>query len=226
MSLRVRGTLLGISGALMLLALYLVFFWVPTDANLGVSQRIFYFHVPIAFMGLLAIGVIFVASVRYLFHPSPRWDALAYAAAEVGLVFATLILVTGSIWAKPVWGVWWTWSPQLTLSLILWFIYVGYLMLRAYGPKGTTGGRYAAILGIIGFVDAPIVYMSAKWWRDLHPERIVGPLAEPGALDDSMRTAWYVAILAFAFLFTYLIAERYALRRIEEETEGMSYLHA
>ena len=127
---------------LMLLTLYLVFLWVPTDANLGVSQRILYFHVPLAILSLKSIVVVAIASAVHLARKDERSAAIAYASAEVGIVFCTLAIVTGAIWAKPVWGVWWTWDPKLTLTLVLWFVYAAYMMLRAYGPKGSQGARY------------------------------------------------------------------------------------
>jgi len=221
-----RLGLMGSSGVLMLVTLYMVFFWVPTDATLGVSQRIFYFHVPIAMVGLAAFGVVLVGSVGYLWRKTEGWDALAYAAAEVGTLFTTLALVTGTLWNQAAWGIWWTWSPQLTLTLVLWLIYVGYLMLRAYAPKGAQGARYAAVLGIIGFIDVPIVYMAAKWWRDVHPEAVVGPLAESGSLDPTMAVAFRVALLTFTLLFTYLVIERFYLRRQEEAVERLWFTHA
>ena len=136
------------------------------------------------------------------------------------------MLVTGMLWAKSVWAVWWTWSPQLTTSLILWFIYTAYLMLRAYAPQGDQGARYAAVLGIIGFVDVPIVYMSAKWWRDVHPDAVVGPLADEGSLEGKMVVTFAVALLAFMALFSYLLVERYSLRRQESMLERLRYSHA
>jgi heme exporter protein C len=222
----VRTALLGASGLSMLLTLGLVFLWVPTDAVLGVSQRIFYIHVPMAFMGFAAFGVVLAGSVGYLWRGSARADSLAHAAAEIGVLFMTLVIVTGSLWSRPVWGVWWTWSPQLTTSLVLWFIYVAYLMLRAYAPPGDQAARYAAVLGIIGFIDVPIVYMAGKWWRDVHPGAVIGPLAEPGSLDGSMALTLLVGTITFTFLFTYLLLERYALRRQQEELAQLRYQYA
>lgn len=218
----VRTALLGASGLLMLLTLALVFLWVPTDAYQGVVQRVFYFHVPLALVGFLAFGVVFVGSVAYLWRRSPRWDALAYAAAEVGVLFTTLMILTGILWARPVWGVWWTWSPRLTTSLILWLIYVAYLMLRSYAPPGAQAPRYAAVLGIMGFIDVPIVYMASTWWLDYaHPKAVVGPLAESGSLEGSMTVTLLVALVTFTVFFASLLAERYALRRQEEALEGL-----
>ena len=210
-----RDGLLVLSAGLMALTLYLVFFWVPTDANLGVSQRIFYFHVPLGMIGLVSIIVVAVASIMHLLTGKERWDSLAYATAELGIVFATLIIVTGSIWAKPVWGVWWTWDAKLTTTLILWFIYAGYLMLRAYGPKGSQGARYGSVVAVIGAIDAPIIYMAAQWWRTAHPNLNVGPLAESGSMDSSMALGLLISLLAFVVLFVYLLMERYSMRRSE-----------
>ena len=210
-----RDGLLVLSAGLMALTLYLVFFWVPTDANLGVSQRIFYFHVPLGMIGLVSIIVVAIASIMHLLTGKERWDSLAYATAELGIVFATLIIVTGSIWAKPVWGVWWTWDAKLTTTLILWFIYAGYLMLRAYGPKGSQGARYGSVVAVIGAIDAPIIYMAAQWWRTAHPNLNVGPLAESGSMDSSMALGLLISLLAFVVLFVYLLMERYSMRRSE-----------
>ena len=178
-----RNVLLLLSGVSMVGVLYLVFLYAPTDRNLGLSQRIFYFHVSMAWVGFLAFFWVLVGSVGYLWKRSQRMDRLAYSSAEIGVVFTTLMLITGVLWAKPTWGVWWTWDPKLTTSLILWLIYVAYLMLRAYSPRGDQGARFAAILGIIGFIDVPIIYLSVVWWRTVHPN-VVGTAAtgKPGTL--------------------------------------------
>lgn len=220
-----RFVLIGLSSALMLLTLGMVFLWVPTDNVLGISQKIFYVHVPVALVGFLAFGVVVIGSVGYLWKKSERMDALAYASAEIGVLFTSLMLITGMLWAKPVWGVWWTWSPQLTTSLILWFIYTAYLMLRAYSPQGGQAARYAAVVGIIGFLDVPVVYMAAKWWRDVHPQAVVGPLADEGALEGAMVVTFLVGLLSFTALFSCLLLERYSLRRQESIIERLRYTH-
>ena len=155
-----REGLLLASAALMGVTLYLIYLWAPTEQNLGISQRIFYFHVPLAWIGMLSMVVVAVASVLYLATGRDRWDSLAYATAELGVVFASLILVTGVIWAKGDLGWWWTWDAKLTTTLILWFIYVGYLMIRSYAPAGSQGARYGAIVAVIGAIDAPIIYVA------------------------------------------------------------------
>ena len=210
----------------MAVTLYLVFFWVPTEQNLGVSQRIFYFHVPLGWLGMISILIVAVASGMHLKTKKEKWDSLAYATAELGVVFATLIIVTGAIWAKPVWGVWWTWDAKLTTTLILWFIYVSYLMVRAYGPRGTQGARFGAVVALIGAVDAPIIYMATVWWRTAHPELNIGPLSESGGLDSRMYLTFLVSMVAFTVMFTYLLAARYSLRRSESALDELHQIAA
>ena len=211
--------LLPLAAALMLVDLVLIFFWVPTEVNLGISQRIFYFHVPIAWVAFLAFLVVFVASVMHLRRSSQRWDALAHSAAEVGVLFASLILITGILWAKPVWGVWWRWDPRLSSSLILWLIYVGYLMVRAYAPTPAQGARYSAVVGIFGFVDVPLVYFATRWWRTQHPEPLLGPGSQGGSLEGSMQFVLVFSLITFTVFFVYLLRQRFALRRSEDTVE-------
>ena len=211
-----RTAFFSLTTLLMLVTIYLVFMWVPTEQNLGISQRIFYFHVPLGWIGMVSIFVVGIASVIHLSTKDDKWDSIAYSAAELGLIFATLILVTGAIWAKPVWGVWWTWDPKLTTTLILWFIYVGYLMVRAYAPKGSRGRRYASVVALLGALDAPLIYMASIWWRTAHPDLNIGPLAESGGLDSSMSLTFWVAFIAFTVFYIYILVERIAMRRAED----------
>ena len=217
----VRGGLFVAAATMMAVTLYLVFFYAPTDANLGVSQRILYYHVPVAILGLFSIVVVAVASAAHLITRREEWDSLAYSAAEVGVLLTTLGIVTGAMWAKPTWGIWWTWDPKLTLTLVLWFIYVGYLMLRAYGPKGSQGARYGAVVAIIGAIDAPIVYYAAELWRTTHPTLVIGPAADSGGMDSRMAMVLLASMVAFALLFAYVLIERYALRRSEAEADEL-----
>ena len=210
---------------LMVVDLYLIFMWAPTATsehrfNL---QRIFYFHVPIAWVALLGFGVVFVGSILYLWKRSARWDALANSAAEIGLIFATLVLITGSIWAKGIWDQWWTWEPRLTTMLILWLIYVAYLLLRGYATNPVQGARFSAVLGIIGFVDVPIVYFAANWWRGLHPQVVAGPLAQQDSLDSSMRAVLLFSLVTFTLLFAFLVRERMHLSAIEDRLKKLIY---
>ena len=212
---RAREALFFASAALMGVTLYLVFIWVPTEQNLGVSQRIFYFHVPLGWLGMISIVIVAIASFMHLQTGREKWDSLAATTAELGLLFATLIIVTGSIWAKPVWGVWWTWDAKLTTTLILWFIYVSYLMLRSYAPSGSQGRRYSSVVALIGAIDAPIIYMATVWWRTAHPELNIGPLADSGSLDSRMLLTFLISIVAFTVLYAHVLVERYSHKRAE-----------
>ena len=212
-----REGLFAASAALMGLTLYMVFFWVPTELNLGVSQRIFYFHVPLGWLGMLSIVLVAFASIMYLITRKEKWDSLAYATAELGVVFSSLILVTGVIWARGDLGWWWTWDAKLTTTLILWFVYVGYLMVRAYAPKGSQGARFGAVVALFGAIDAPIIYMATVWWRTAHPELNTGPLAQDVDALGSGRIylTLLVAVITFTVLYAYILVERYSLRRSE-----------
>lgn len=218
-----RDTLLIASALLMALTLYLVYFWAPTEQNLGVSQRIFYFHVPLGWIGMVSIIVVAVASVMHLFTGWQRWDDLAYSTAELGVIYASLILVTGAIWGKPVWGVWWTWDPKLTTTLVLWFIYVAYLMIRAYGPMGSQGRRFASVIALIGAIDAPIIYMASIWWRTAHPALNIGPAADEADAIGSSRIyiTLLVSVIAFTVMYIALLTERYALRKSESDLDEL-----
>ena len=139
------------------------------------------------------------------------------------MLFTTVLIVTGVMWAKPVWGVWWNWDPRLTTSLILWLIYLAYLMVRSYAPSPEQGAKYAAILGIVGFVDVPIVYFSIKWWRTLHPQAVIGP-GSTGGLDSSMQLLLLVSTAIFTILFVHLLITRMGLRKIEERLEEANHI--
>ena len=205
-----------ITGVMMLVDLYFIFMVAPTDSVLGHVQRVFYFHVPIAIMSFLAFFVVFICSIGYLIKRTPQWDAIAHASAEVGVVFVTLALLTGIIWARPVWNTWWTWEPRLTTTMILWLIYVAYLMVRSYAPSQSKGAVYGAVLGIVGFVDVPIVYYSVVWWRSIHPSPVVGPFAQADSLDGTMALILLYSFITFIFLFAYMVMERIELRKTGE----------
>ena len=221
--LSLNNALVVLGAVLMVIDVYLVFMVAPTDSVLGNVQRVFYFHVPMAILSFLAFFVVFVASILYLAKRNQKWDRLAHAAGEVGVVFVTLALLTGIIWARPVWGVWWTWDPRLTTTLILWLIYVAYLMIRGYAPNRTQGANYAAVVGIVGFVDVPIVWLSVQWWRSIHPSAVVGPLAKTGALEPVMQGILLFSFLTFLVLFLYLVVERMALRGLEDQVRMLRF---
>jgi len=199
----------------MIIALYMAFLQAPRERTMGDLQRIFYFHVPAGITGLTALAVNFIASLMYLLKKNRWWDNLALSAAEIGVMFLTILLITGPIWAKPVWFVWWTWSPRLTSSLILWMLYVAYLLVRNYVSDPERKAMMSAVFGIIAFIDAPIVWFSIRWWRDIHPS----PMIETGGLSASMRPALWTCWAAFQVLFIYLLRRRFCLESMRQEVE-------
>ena len=198
-----------------IVALYMAFLQAPREKTMGDLQRIFYFHVPSGMVGLVALAVNFLASVMYLARKNRWWDSLALSAAEIGVMFMTIVLVTGPIWAKPVWLVWWTWSPRLTSSLLLWMLYVAYLLVRNYVPDPDRRAATSAVFGIVAFIDAPIVWFSIRWWRDLHPS----PMIETGGLSAAMRPAFWTCVAAFFLLFIYLVRRRLFLETARHDVE-------
>ncbi len=189
----------------------------PTEQTMGNVQRIFYYHVPSAWTAFLLFFANFLASVVYIWKRNLAADAIAAATAEVGVVFCTVVLVTGPIWARPVWGIWWTWDARLTTTLVLWLIYVSYLVLRRYST-GSQTALLAAALAIFGFVDVPIVYMTIRWFRTQHPSPVIGG-GENSGLDPSMWPPLLWNWLAFSMLAIILVAVRYRLQRMEEDVE-------
>lgn len=199
------------SAAAVVIALALVFLWVPPEQVMGDVQRIFYFHVASAWNAFLAFAVVFVASIAFLRTGSRRWDNIAYCSAEIGVVFTTITLITGPIWARPIWNTWWSWDPRLTTTLILWFIYVAYMVIRSSAESSQQQARLAAVFGIIGFVDVPIVFMSTRWWRSIHPTLIQ---ADKMNMDSSMVLTMVTAVVAFTILYAFLLNYRLRLEAI------------
>ena len=207
-----------VSAVLMGVALWLIFIWVPTEINQGAVQRILYFHVPIPWGSMLGIFVVSGSSIMYLWNKNEKWDRLAVASAEVGVVFGGLMLLSGMIWARPVWSVWWTGEAKLTTALILFFIYVAYLMFRAYFPPGAQRQRLAAVIGLIGAVNTPIIYFAANLWAQAHPPIVTGPAADAeSSLGSDLGTVLLVSTLAFTFLFIYLLQIRLKVRKAEDD---------
>ncbi len=191
---------------------------VPPDAAQGNVQRIMYLHVPVAWVGYLSFFVVFLASLLYLVKKVRRWDIVAHSSAEIGVMFMALAIVTGSIWGKPTWGTWWTWDARLTTTALLLLIFLGYLMLRSLALDPAQGARYAAVLGIIGFLDIPVIHMSVVWWRTLHqPPTIIRP--GPMTIDPSMLAVLLLNLAAFTLVFIYLLMRRIKLQDLKEEEE-------
>ena len=218
---KARKALSGLAFFLILLGLYFGLVQAPPDAYQGEVQRIMYLHIPSILIAYLSFFIVFVGSCLYLWKREKRDDILAYAAAEVGVLFTGLTIVEGSIWGKPTWGVWWTWDARLTLTAILFLIFVGYLMLRSLIEDENRGAVCAAVLGIIGFLDIPLIHMSVYWWRTLHqPPSILRPDKAPwDNVHPAMLIALTVNFVAFLLLYFYLLSLRIRLGETEERVK-------
>lgn len=201
----------------MLVALGAVFLYAPMEKVMGDTQRIFYFHVPAAISAFVCFFLVFLGSVQYLRTRETRWDRLALCSAELGVMFGLIVLVTGPLWAKPIWGVYWRWEPRLTSMLITFTIYVAYLMIRTHGTRSGQAPRLAAVLGIVAFANVPLVYYSVDLWaaeQQLHPPRNVG-------LAPEMRYTLWICFAAYALLLVQLLLRRLDLARVEEAVERL-----
>jgi heme exporter protein C len=199
--------------ALMLAALFMVFDYVPPEAEQGIVQLIFYFHVPLAWVAFASFGLVAIAGIFYLWLGDQLWDDLGYAAAESGMVFCTLMIVSGSIWARPIWSTWWTWDSRLTTTFILWLMYVGYLMLRASAGDTPQVARFAAVLGIVAALDVPIVIASVRLWRTIHPAVLVTRQGGHGLEDPRMVATLLVSLAAFTALWAWILMLRFTQLR-------------
>ena len=200
---------------MMLLALYTIFIYAPVEKTMGVIQKIFYIHVPTAFLAYMAFFITFIASILYLYRKDSIWDTVAHCAVETGVIFCTIVLITGSIWAKPIWNVWWTWDPRLTTTLILWFTYVAYLMLGRV-VKENQRANLAAVFGIIGFINVPITFFSIRLWRTIHPVVITGSGFN---MSWPMKFSLIITLIAFCFLFFSMLISKIRLERLKKCVE-------
>jgi heme exporter protein C len=204
--------------ALMGVTAYASFYVVPTEATMGFVQRIFYLHAPSGMTALTAFLVSFVGSVAYILTRKPRWDWLAVSAAEVGVAFCTVVLLTGPIWAKPAWGQYWAWDARLTSTLVLWLLYVALLILRTMIEDADRRALVSAFFGVFTFLDVPLVYGSIWWWRTQHPQPVVFTSA---GLDPTMRKVFYLSWLSLTCLMALLIRQRYELEQSREELRAL-----
>jgi heme exporter protein C len=211
---RLYAALLVASALLVAWALYLVFLVAPEERVMGAVQKIFYFHVPIAAMTFLSVFIVLAGGVGYLWTRRAVWDRLSLAACEVGLVFCSLVLITGPIWAKPAWGVWWTWEAKLTTTLILWLLLAGCLLARHYAATPEQGARIGSVLGIVAALDVPVVYKAVDWWRGQHPI-VFGP-GKTDPLAPGMLRALLVAMVALLALFLTLLVARMRLADLDD----------
>lgn len=195
------------------LGLVMVFLVAPREATMGDVQRIFYFHVAASWTGYLALAITFIAGLLYLRKGGRRWDQMSWASAEIGLLFITEGIITGSLWAKPVWGTWWTWDPRLTTSAVLWLVYAAYLLLRHSIEEEARRARFSAVYSILAFVAVPLNFMAIRWWRAMHP--LV--LNSSGfGMTPTMLITLIISVVAFTLLYVTMLSLRLRVARAEE----------
>lgn len=207
------------AGVALAVAQWFIFAYAPVEATMGVVQKIFYPHLGLAWWGMISFFTVFVAGILYLWKREARWDRLAGAAAEVGVLFAAVSLVCGTLWARPIWNVWWTWDPRLTTALIMCFIYAAYLVLRASGLGRERRALVCAVVGVAAFLDVPLVFISARMWRSIHPAVFK---REGGGLEPEMLTALLVTLFAFGLLWLCLVALRARQLAAEERASALA----
>lgn len=200
-------------------AIYLALVYAPTEKTMGDVQRVFYFHVGAAWIGLLAFIVVFIASIVYLKTKNAVWDIYAYTSAEIGVIFTTIVLVTGPIWARPIWGTWWTWDPRLTSTLVLWFLYLAYGRIRASLGEEEKRARYAAVFGILSFIDVPIVFFSIRWWRTMHPQAVVTSAGLN--LAGGMLPAFFTGLASFTLIYLYFMVRSVKIEKMRAEIQAI-----
>jgi heme exporter protein C len=199
-------------------AAYASFYIAPNERTMGLVQRIFYFHAACGLTMFTAFFICFCSNVAYVLRRNRNSDALAVSAAEVGLVFNTVVLVTGPIWAHPAWGIWWTWDARLTSTFVLWLLYIAYLLLRTLIEEPDRRALLSALFGIFAFLDVPLVYGSIRWWRTQHPQPVL--MGGPGSgLDPVMKKVFFFSILAMHALMFLLLIDRYALEKVRGDAE-------
>lgn len=213
-----NSVLAGLSVVVFLVALAMVFFYAPREVTMGEVQRIFYFHVSSAWVGFFGFFVTFVGGVGYLAANNRCWDILAFSSAEVGLVYISMTLVTGMLWAKPAWGTYWTWEPRLTISAVQWLLYVAYVMLRGSVLSPEREARFAAVYGIVAFVTVPLSWFAIRWWRTIHPQVIS---SEGMALAPKMVYTLIVSIVAFTLVYVTLLRQHIALEQARDRLAAL-----
>ena len=211
-----RSTVWIAVGLVLMAAVYVrALVFTPVEAVQGLAQKIFYIHVPSAWVAFLAFGIVGVTSAVYLLLKDPRLDLFAASTAEVGMVFTTAVLVTGPIWGKPIWGTWWSWDARLTLTLFLWFVVLAYLVLRTAVHEPGQRARYSAVLGILGALLVPFIHVSVYLFRTIHPMPVVLRPGKP-TLPGSMLVTLLFGFAVFTFLIAALLRRRYVLARLAD----------
>ncbi len=216
-AIRLRPWLGIVAEAASAIATWMALVWAPTDAVQGDVYRVLFVHVPTAWLAYLAFVVVFLASIGWLWTRRPWFDALAVASAEIGVLFTGLFMLAGSIWAKPTWGVWWTWDPRLVTTAVMFLMYVGYLILRSLSNDFERRATRAAVVGVIAVVDVPVVHLSVLWMNSQHQLPTVLRIAGEPQLDRSMGMTLGISVLAFTLVYVALLVERMALERSRQE---------
>jgi len=206
---------------LVIAAAYAAFFIAPEERTMGLIQRIFYFHVASAWAGFSAFFLCFLGNLLYVWRRDQKYDWLAVSGAEVGLAFTTVVLITGPIWAHPVWGIWWTWDARLTSTFVLWLLYVSYLLLRTLVEEPDRRALLSSLFGIFAFLDVPLVFGAIRWWRTQHPQPVIMG-GQGSGLDPTMKSVFFFSALAMHVLMIFLVAERYALEKMQTETDFLA----
>ena len=216
-----KDTLLAIVVIVLLgVSAYASLFLAPTERTMGTIQRIFYLHMPSAITAFVAFLICFTANLLYVFRREQRWDWLAVSSAEVGLAFISVVLITGPIWAHPVWGIWWTWDARLTSTFVLWLLYVSYLLLRNMIEEPERRGLLSAVFGIFAFLDVPLVYMSIRWWRTQHPQPVLFG-GKGSGLEPTMRLLLLFSFITLVGLMVLLLRYRYRLEELRAEVDAL-----
>ena len=200
---------------------YASFYVAPEERTMGIIQRIFYFHVASAWAGFTAFFICFIGNLLYVWKRQQRYDWLGVSGAEVGLAFTTVVLITGPIWAHPVWGIWWTWDARLTSTFVLWLLYVSYLLLRTLVEEPDRRALLSSLFGIFAFVDVPLVFGAIRWWRTQHPQPVIMG-GQGSGLDPTMKSVFFFSALAMHVLMLFLLAERYSLEKMQTETDFLA----
>jgi heme exporter protein C len=214
-----KRILLGTAAVLLVIAAaYASFYIAPEESTMGVVQRIFYFHVGSAWAGMDAFLVCFICNLLYVWKREQKYDSMAVSAAEVGLVLMTVVLITGPIWAKPAWGIYWTWDARLTSTFVLWLLYVSYLLLRSLVEEPDRRALLSSLFGIFAFIDVPLVFGAIRWWRTQHPSPVI--MGGPGSgLDPTMSKVFFFSVFAMHVLMAFLLIERYGLEKMKDDVD-------
>ena len=217
-----KRIILGAVAILLVIAsAYAAFFIAPEERTMGLIQRIFYFHVASAWAGFTAFFLCFLGNLLYVWKRAQKYDWLAVSGAEVGLAFTTVVLITGPIWAHPVWGIWWTWDARLTSTFVLWLLYVSYLLLRTLVEEPDRRALLSSLFGIFAFLDVPLVFGAIRWWRTQHPQPVIMG-GQGSGLDPTMKAVFFFSALAMHVFMLFLIVERYALEKMQTETDFLT----